>query len=135
MKTNNATTWRPNEYEYDKNKQITKITNNAGTVTYTYDALNQLIKEQYSNGLAISYTYDEVGNRTSKTTVRNGMPVAINYKYNDTNQMTAAGEKTYIVSANGTVTNDGAFQYVWNAFDQLTEVKTLTNMTVANISL
>ncbi len=131
LKTNNATTWRTNEYEYDKNKQITKVTNNAGTVTYTYDALNQLIKEQYSNGLAISYTYDEVGNRTSKTTVRNGIPVIINYKYNDANQMTAAGEKTYTVSANGTVTNDGAFRYVWNAFDQLTEVKTLTNMTVA----
>ena len=45
--------------------------------------------------------------------------------------MKAAGDKTYTVSPNGNVTNDGVFQYVWNAFDQLTEVKTLTGTTVA----
>ncbi len=131
LKTNSTTTWRTNAYEYDKNQQITKVTNSDGTVTYTYDALNQLTKEQYSNGLSISYTYDSVGNRTSKTTLHNGNTTTTNYSYNDANQMKAAGDKTYTVSPNGNVTNDGVFQYVWNAFDQLTEVKTLTGTTVA----
>ena len=131
MKTNSATTWRTNEYEYDKNQQITKIKNEDGTVTYTYDALNQLVKEQYNNGLSISYTYDLVGNRTSKTTLQNGITTTTNYSYNDANQMKSAGGKTYTVSQNGNVTNDDVFQYVWNAFDQLTEVKLLT-LTIAS---
>ncbi|ACA38672.1 MULTISPECIES: hypothetical protein [Lysinibacillus] len=46
--------------------------------------------------------------------------------------MKSAGGKTYTVSANGNVTNDGVFQYVWNAFDQLTEVKSLSGVTVAS---
>ncbi len=131
LKTNSATTWRTNEYEYDKNQQISKITNDDGTVTYTYDALNQLVKEQYNNGLSISYTYDSVGNRTSKTTLQNGITTTTNYSYNDANQMKSAGGKTYTVSPNGNVTNDGILQYVWNAFNQLTEVKSPTGTIVA----
>ncbi|MFJ6266378.1 DNRLRE domain-containing protein [Lysinibacillus xylanilyticus] len=133
LKKNSSTTWSKNTYEYDKNQQITKVTNNAGTVAYTYDALNQLVKEQYNNGLSISYTYDSVGNRTSKTTIeQNGNTTTINYRYNYANQMTAAGEKSYTVSPNGNVTNDGVFQYVWNAFDQITEVKSQIGATVAS---
>ncbi len=132
LKTNSTTTWLQNTYEYNKNQQITKVTNDGGTVTYMYDALNQLIKEQYSNGLSISYTYDSVGNRTSKATLQNGSSNTINYSYNNANQMKAAGEQTYTVSPNGNVTNDGVFQYVWNAFDQLTEIKSLTGATVAS---
>ncbi|MFJ7982224.1 DNRLRE domain-containing protein [Lysinibacillus xylanilyticus] len=131
LKKNSSATWRTNEYEYDKNQQITKITNDDGTVTYTYDALNQLVKEQYNNGLSISYTYDSVGNRTSKTTLQNGITTTTNYSYNDANQMKSAGGKTYTVSPNGNMTNDGVFQYVYNAFDQLTEVKLLT-LTIAS---
>lgn len=132
LKTNSEAIWRTNSYEYDKNQQITKVTNNDGTVTYTYDPLNQLIKEQYSNGLSISYTYDSVGNRTSKTILQNGSSTTTSYSYNNANQMKTAGDKTYKVSANGNVENDGVFQYVWNAFDQLTEIKSLTGATVAS---
>ncbi len=132
LKTNSTTTWLQNAYEYNKNRQITKVTNDDGTVTYMYDPLNQLIKEQYNNGLSISYTYDSAGNRTSKTTFQNGSAYTVNYSYNNANQMKAAGEQTYTVSPNGNVTNDGVFQYVWNAFDQLTEIKSLTGATVAS---
>ncbi|ACA38666.1 hypothetical protein J2D69_02700 [Lysinibacillus sphaericus] len=132
LKTNSSTTWRTNEYEYDNNQQISKVTNDDGSVTYTYDVLNQLVEEQYSNGLTISYTYDTVGNRNSKTTLQNGSTTTTNYGYNDANQMKAVGGKAYTVSPNGNVTNDGVFQYVWNAFDQLTEVKSLTDATVAS---
>ena len=34
--------------------------------TYTYDDLNRLTSVTYSNGVTVSYTYDALGNRTSK---------------------------------------------------------------------
>ena len=34
--------------------------------SYTYDNLNRLTKVVYQNGTTVSYTYDELGNRTSK---------------------------------------------------------------------
>lgn len=34
--------------------------------TYTYDNLNRLTKVVYDNGTTVAYTYDELGNRTSK---------------------------------------------------------------------
>ena len=34
--------------------------------TYTYDNLNRLTKVVYDNGVTVSYTYDALGNRTSK---------------------------------------------------------------------
>ena len=35
----------------------------AGSVTYTYDSLNRLIKAEYQDGRVIQYTYDSAGNR------------------------------------------------------------------------
>ena len=37
----------------------------AGSVTYTYDSLNRLIKAEYEDGRVIQYTYDAAGNRTA----------------------------------------------------------------------
>jgi YD repeat-containing protein len=37
----------------------------AGSVTYTYDSLNRLIKAEYEDGRVIQYTYDSAGNRTA----------------------------------------------------------------------
>ena len=38
----------------------------AGSAQYTYDDQKRLIKIEYNSGAVIQYTYDEVGNRTSK---------------------------------------------------------------------
>ena len=38
----------------------------AGSVQYTYDDLNRLIKVEYDTGAVIEYYYDAAGNRTSK---------------------------------------------------------------------
>ena len=35
------------------------------STTYQYDQLDRLIKEEYSNGTFVSYTYDDIGNRSS----------------------------------------------------------------------
>ncbi|WP_332651678.1 RHS repeat-associated core domain-containing protein [Lysinibacillus sp. 54212] len=129
--TNSTTPWDTHTYDYDANKQIEKVTSNAGTVTFTYDALNQLKQEQYSNGLTISYTYDDVGNRKSKTITENGVTTTTDYGYNDANQLKSIGTQSIAVDVSGNVTNDGRYEYVWNAFDQLTEVKSLTGSNIA----
>jgi YD repeat-containing protein len=36
-------------------------------ITYQYDNLNRLTKVNYSNGTSVVYTYDELGNRQTKT--------------------------------------------------------------------
>jgi YD repeat-containing protein len=41
------------------------------STTYTYDNLNRLTKVTYSNGITVSYTYDALGNRTSKNVTGN----------------------------------------------------------------
>ena len=37
----------------------------AGSVTYTYDGLNRLVRAEYEDGTVIEYTYDKAGNRTT----------------------------------------------------------------------
>ncbi len=39
----------------------------GGTVKYEYDANYRLTKVTYSSGIVVTYTYDELGNRLSKT--------------------------------------------------------------------
>ncbi|MEK5149155.1 DNRLRE domain-containing protein [Psychrobacillus sp. FSL K6-4615] len=125
-----TTPWDTHTYDYDANNQIKEVITNAGTVTYAYDAVNQLEQEQYSNGLTIAYTYDDVSNRKSKSITQNGKTTTTEYVYNDANQMTDAGTQSIAVDVNGNVTNDGRYEYVWNAFDQLIEVKTMAGATV-----
>ncbi len=54
-------------YEYDNNGNITKITDGSSQVTYQYDNLNQLIRENNSaTGKTVTYTYDNRGNILDK---------------------------------------------------------------------
>lgn len=39
------------------------------TTKYEYDAVNRLTKVVYGNGVTVTYTYDELGNRTGKKVV------------------------------------------------------------------
>ena len=45
-------------------------------VNYTYDQLNRLIGVQYSDGTAIGYTYDDVGNRIIQNVIFPSSPEA-----------------------------------------------------------
>ena len=40
-----------------------------GTTKYEYDAMYRLAKVVYGNGVTVTYTYDELGNRTGKKVV------------------------------------------------------------------
>lgn len=42
----------------------------ATDIKYSYDSLNRLISADYSNGIIVQYTYDEVGNRLTKDTAQ-----------------------------------------------------------------
>lgn len=52
----------------------------ADSLTYTYDDLNRLASVTYSDGTVVTYSYDEVGNRTLKGTYK--PPVASFYAFN-----------------------------------------------------
>ena len=66
------------------------------TTTYQYDNLNRLIKVTYSNGVTVSYSYDALGNRTSKNVTGN---TATTYKV--TTRVSPSGY--------GTVTGGGSY--------------------------
>ena len=57
----------PYSYEYDANGNITEITQGNVSVTYSYNAANELVRE--NNGFTnqtVTYTYDNWGNLTEK---------------------------------------------------------------------
>ena len=67
--------------------------------TYTYDKLNRLEKVVYENGVTVTYSYDALGNRTSKkvTGGHDAVVTAMSYslEYGDTNpslEFTVSGE-------------------------------------------
>lgn len=76
-------------YTYDKNGNITSITDAAGTTTYTYDSLNRLTGIQRPGGETTAYTYDVRGNRSTVTNDTWPInPEATNYTYNEWDQLT-----------------------------------------------
>jgi len=82
-------------YEYDSNgnrEKIEKITSSEqSNSSYVYDKLNRVKKVKYSNDFFELYTYDELGNRISKTTP-NG---TVKYEYNEENRLIKAGDTNF----------------------------------------
>jgi len=44
----------------------------ASSATYTYDAAGRILTVQYDDGQSLTYTYDNVGNRTEQVAVGSG---------------------------------------------------------------
>lgn len=133
IKNNANNVWDTYTYTYDANNNITGISSNAGQTSYTYDSnLNQLIKEQLPNGNIFDYTYDEVGNRTSKKISFYENSETINYVYNNANQLIQVGAQMYQYDDLGNLISDGNRTYIYNDFKQLTEIKDSNNQTIAN---
>ncbi len=106
-------------YEYDANGNIVQHQNGLlGELTYTYDSLNRLSSET-SAVQQQTLTYDAVGNRTNKTTVKVGMNVfpsdsEMVYGYDDTsNRLMSINGATRVFDAAGnlTATEDQSFEY------------------------
>ena len=99
-----------------------KIEETNRTVEYEYDALYRLCKEVITEGdktTTISYTYDAVGNRLTKT--ENGQLTT--YLYNELNQLVSENDIIYTYDDNGNlITQEGPGQkanYTYDAFNRL----------------
>lgn len=79
-----------------------KVTENGGReVKYTYDNIYRLIKEEITDPISgnntISYTYDDVSNRLTKT---DNLGI-INYTYDNNDRLTKEGNVDYTYDNNG----------------------------------
>ena len=88
----------------------------TGTTTFGYDNLYRLNAVTYPNSDTQSYTYDAIGNRSTK--VHNGSTT--NYTYDDADEMTAAAGVTYTYDNNGNQISAGSDTYGWDGENRLT---------------
>ena len=95
---------------------ITDAANAANTNTYSYDNLDRLVGAVLPN-LPFAYVYDAVGNRTSKTVGASTDAYAYGATSNQLASITAQAGATrnFSFDSNGSTTNDGANQYVYDA--------------------
>jgi len=87
----NATAWAQT-YTYDNAARLTGITSPAGTFTYTYDPVNNMLVRKLAlpNGSYITNGLDVLGRMTS-TTLKNSSHAILNshsYAYDDANRRT-----------------------------------------------
>ena len=97
--SNGADSW---EYTYDAAGNVTKIVCSEKSITYQYDELNQLIRENNGVlGTTVLYTYDAGGNMTSRKTYAytEGTPQTL--QKNETLSYRTDGWKDQLVSWNG----------------------------------
>ncbi|OXM13368.1 RHS repeat domain-containing protein [Paenibacillus herberti] len=111
-------------FTYDRNGNVETIQSQQGTVRYTYDEKDQLTKEVLADGTEISYTYDKLGNRTSKSILKAGQTTSTTYTFNNKgSQLSAVNGQAYSYDENGNLLSDGKNSYAYDVLDQLTEVK------------
>jgi RHS repeat-associated protein len=146
-KRESGETLRSFTYQYDLNRNITKITNEDGSYTdYTYDDWNRLTREIWKNAIGMTtldivYSfqtagtdqYGDTGNICSKTVTRNGgTPETTTFTYDEYNKLTTINHpgnvaETLTYNANGQLTrssksNGEATSYYWNDQGFLTKV-------------
>jgi YD repeat-containing protein len=112
----------------------------AGTITRTYDGLDDLISEVTPQG-SVSYTYDSGNRRTSMTVA--GQPT-VSYTYDNGNRLTqiAQGTATVIIGYDGanrrtslTLPNGIVAAYGYDAASRLTSITyTQGSITLGNLS-
>jgi len=98
------------------------------SVGYSYDELYRLVEEQISDPVSgsksISYTYDKVGNRLTKT--EDG--VVTDYSYDDNDRLISDSDASYSYDENGNTIQkdgtDGVITYGYDYQDKLVEVNT-----------
>jgi RHS repeat-associated protein len=112
---------------------------NGMTRDNSYDDAGQLTAITYTNADGsvlgdLAYAYDNGGRRiaTSGSLARTALPDALpDAAVDAANRLTAAGTQTLTYDANGNLSGDGSRQFVWNARDQLVQIKDSTGAVVA----
>ncbi len=128
-------------YTYDEGGRVTRVLEADGRqVHYTYDALDRLTAEQVTDpGMPprlVSYTYDEVGNRLTRTDAGS----TTSYTYDTNHRLTRAGDASFTYDANGNLTgmDDGhgrILTYLYNGWGQLTGVTESTGPTTRRVDM
>jgi RHS repeat-associated protein len=120
------------KYEYNKDNDITKMTDGTGETIYTYDELERLTETKDGHGDVVKYEYN-LGDEPTKITYPNGEPVTRAYdKDNRLESVTDWHSHTtkfsYDADSNLKATifpsepkDEDAYKY--NEADQLSEVK------------
>ncbi|MBE6067564.1 MAG: DNRLRE domain-containing protein, partial [Clostridium lundense] len=122
-------------YAYDKNGNIETITYNKGegsenekTIRYTYNELNELIREENQVlNKTITYSYDVGGNILKREELNHttGVTEPHDYKYEDTNwkdKLTSFDGKAITYDAIGNPLSDGSYTYTWENGRQLKSI-------------
>ncbi len=115
-------------YAYDQGGNITQWDNlldNTRSQTFGYDDLDRLIEARGVYG-DLSYDYDPVGNRLSKTKIEEGSSTTDTYDYDpNSNGLTGVTSDTYEsmnYDAVGNIIMRGGTAYNYNAANRLTGV-------------
>lgn len=120
-------------FSYDENGNRTQIVHKSGSKeVYTYDLSNQLLTEERvaADGIVtskISYSYDVMGNRKSKT----AGTTTTSYAYDKANQLISIDGVSLTHDPNGNMTFDGNYKYVYNAENQLVKVTNSAGTVIA----
>ncbi|MCW0448581.1 hypothetical protein NB706_001415 [Xanthomonas sacchari] len=139
------------EYRYDDVDRLRTLLQGSETVAFDYDAADRLTETTLPNGVKtgyayntanqttgiawlkpdgtalgeIGYGYDQVGRLVAQTGsfAPQALPAARSGSFDDNNRQTQADGQTLSYDTNGNLLSDGVRTYVWNARDQLVEIK------------
>nr|WP_307733504.1 DUF4329 domain-containing protein [Duganella violaceicalia] len=135
----------------------------AQSISFAYDAANRRIRTVYTNGIIRSDSYDDAGQLTSITytkadgsmlgdllysydkggrrtqvagsLARTALPEALETTTVDAaNRLITVGSQTLGYDANGNLLDDGHQIYIWNARNQLIQIKSAGGQVVASFS-
>lgn len=151
------------EYEYDDGDRLQRMLQGSEVVEFDYDDADRLVRTILPNGIKTGYAYNDADQVTGIAWLKpdDSLLGDLGYGYNDVGQRVAqtgsfASQKLPAAStgpngfddnnrqtqyngdaltydANGNLTSDGTRTYVWNARDQLVEIKQGTS-TIARFS-
>lgn len=130
-------------FAYDAaDRRIRTVYTNGVTRSDSYDDAGQLISITYTKADGsmlgdLLYSYDKGGRRTQAagSLARTALPEALKTATVDAaNRLTAFGPQTLSYDANGNLLDDGHQTYIWNARDQLKQIKDASGQVVASFS-
>jgi RHS repeat-associated protein len=131
-------------FVYDKANRRTQTTlPNGMTVNYGFDDAGRLTSIIYKNPQGtqigdLNYRYDAAGRRMGMggTFARVSLPdsTAVDALVDKANRLTSWNGQTLTYDDNGNLTNDGTNNYMWNARDQLVQIKDGSGQVTATFS-
>jgi RHS repeat-associated protein len=121
------------------NGQVASITDSVDsgrTASYTYDSLFRLTAATTSGSSnypawGLAWTYDRYGNRTAQSVTTGGGFSSSPTISTSTNRVTSMGGSSFSYDANGNLTQDDQYEYVYDGENRVVTLKNLTGTTIA----